>query len=75
MNTAKIFVILIVKLFLIPGLLPQTQAAETPSQPLSHLHLFSFMVLALNVIIVAAVTVRHFVNQRTDHRYQRLQVY
>ncbi|CAO2583598.1 CUB and zona pellucida-like domain-containing protein 1 [Lemmus lemmus] len=57
------------------GLLPQTHAAEAPTQPLSHLHLFSFMVLALNVIIVAAVTVRHFVNQRMDHRYQRLQVY
>ncbi|KAM7329446.1 hypothetical protein ACRRTK_011059 [Alexandromys fortis] len=57
------------------GLLPQTHTVETPSQPLSHLHLFSFMVLALNVIIVAAVTVRHFVNQRMDHRYQRLQVY
>ncbi|CAH6793225.1 CUB and zona pellucida-like domain-containing protein 1 [Phodopus roborovskii] len=56
-------------------LLPQTRAPETPNQPLSHLHLFSFMVLALNVVIVAAVTVRHFVNQRMDHRYQKLQVY
>ncbi|XP_059121562.1 CUB and zona pellucida-like domain-containing protein 1 isoform X2 [Peromyscus eremicus] len=57
------------------GLLPQTHTAETPNQPLSHLHLFSFMVLALNVMVVAAATVRHFVNRRMDHRYQKLQVY
>ncbi|XP_006977031.1 CUB and zona pellucida-like domain-containing protein 1 [Peromyscus maniculatus bairdii] len=57
------------------GLLPQTHTAETPNQPLSQLHLFSFMVLALNVVIVAAATVRHFVNRRLEHRYQKLQVY
>ncbi|KAL1788754.1 CUB and zona pellucida-like domain-containing protein 1 [Sigmodon hispidus] len=57
------------------GLPPQTHAAETPNQSFSHLHLFSFMVLAVNVIIVAAAMVRHFVNQRMDHRYQKLEVY
>ncbi|XP_051002962.1 CUB and zona pellucida-like domain-containing protein 1 [Acomys russatus] len=57
------------------GLLSQTHEAEISNQPLSHLHLFSFMVLALNVVVVAAATVRHFVNQRMDNRYQKLQVY
>ncbi|XP_052052967.1 CUB and zona pellucida-like domain-containing protein 1 [Apodemus sylvaticus] len=57
------------------GLLPQTHEAEISNQPLSHLHLFSFTVLALNVVIVAAATGKHFLNRWTDYRYQKLQVY
>nr|Q9QZT0.2 RecName: Full=CUB and zona pellucida-like domain-containing protein 1; Short=CUB and ZP domain-containing protein 1; AltName: Full=Estrogen-regulated protein 1; AltName: Full=Uterus/ovary-specific protein 44; Flags: Precursor [Rattus norvegicus]AAB71895.1 uterus-ovary specific putative transmembrane protein [Rattus norvegicus] len=57
------------------GLLPQTHEAEISKQPLSHLHLFSFMVLALNVVIVVTATVRHFLNRWKDHGYQKLQVY
>ncbi|XP_021515861.1 CUB and zona pellucida-like domain-containing protein 1 [Meriones unguiculatus] len=57
------------------GLLPQTHEAEISNQPLSHLRLFSFMVLVLNVLVVAVATVKYFVNQRMDHRYQKLQVY
>lgn len=59
----------------VPGLLPQTHEAEISTQPLSHLHLFSFMVLALNLVIVAAATAKHFLNRWTDYRYQKLQVY
>lgn len=36
------------------------------------LHLFLFLVLALSVVIVATIIVRHFVNQRIDCKYQRL---
>ncbi|XP_055464959.1 CUB and zona pellucida-like domain-containing protein 1 [Psammomys obesus] len=57
------------------GLLPQTHEAEISNQPLSHLRLFSFMVLVLNVLVVAVAAVKYFVNQRMDHRYQKLQVY
>uniref|UniRef100_A0A8C5L839 CUB and zona pellucida-like domains 1 n=1 Tax=Jaculus jaculus TaxID=51337 RepID=A0A8C5L839_JACJA len=56
------------------GLLPQTHAEGSQDQrPFDSLHLFSFLVLALNVVIVASVTARHFVHKRTDYRYQRLQ--
>lgn len=57
------------------GLLPQIHEAEISNQPLSRLYLFSFMVLALNVVIVAITTVKHFLNRWMDHRYQKLQVY
>ncbi|XP_019524707.1 PREDICTED: CUB and zona pellucida-like domain-containing protein 1 [Hipposideros armiger] len=53
----------------------QTHGDETQNQSFNSLHLFSFMVLALNVVIVAVVIVRHFVNQRTDYKYQKLQDY
>ncbi|XP_008046425.1 CUB and zona pellucida-like domain-containing protein 1 [Carlito syrichta] len=53
----------------------QTHAEETQNQPFNSLHLFSIMVLALNVVIVATVTVRHFLNQRADYKYQKLQNY
>ncbi|XP_008569337.1 PREDICTED: CUB and zona pellucida-like domain-containing protein 1 [Galeopterus variegatus] len=57
------------------GFQQQTHAEETQNQPFNSLHLFSFMVLALNVVIVATIIVRHFVNQRTDYKYQKLQDY
>uniref|UniRef100_A0A8C2USW9 CUB and zona pellucida like domains 1 n=2 Tax=Chinchilla lanigera TaxID=34839 RepID=A0A8C2USW9_CHILA len=57
------------------GVLHQAPAEGTWRQSFNGLHLFSFMVLALNVVIVVAITVRHFVNQRTDYKYQRLQNY
>ncbi|KAM5243517.1 CUB and zona pellucida-like domain-containing protein 1 [Hipposideros larvatus] len=53
----------------------QTHGEETQNQSFNSLYLFSFMVLALNVVIVAVVIVRHFVNQRTDYKYQKLQDY
>nr|XP_003479672.1 CUB and zona pellucida-like domain-containing protein 1 [Cavia porcellus] len=55
------------------GVLRQTPAEDTWSQPFNSLHVFSFVVLALNVVIVATITVRHFVKQRSDYKYQRLQ--
>ncbi|KAM5271853.1 CUB and zona pellucida-like domain-containing protein 1 [Ctenodactylus gundi] len=57
------------------GLVHQTRAEEARSQPFSSLHLFSFVVLALNVVIVVIITVRHFVNQRTGYKYQKLQTF
>ncbi|XP_006143994.1 CUB and zona pellucida-like domain-containing protein 1 isoform X1 [Tupaia chinensis] len=48
---------------------------ETQKQPFSSLHLFSVMVLAMNVVIVATIVARHFVNQRSDYKYQKLQDY
>ncbi|XP_042557327.1 CUB and zona pellucida-like domain-containing protein 1 isoform X1 [Dipodomys spectabilis] len=56
------------------GLLHQTHA-DIPQQPFNALHLFSFVVLALNVVIVATITLRHFVNQRQDYKYEKLQRY
>ncbi|KAK2490861.1 hypothetical protein MC885_017887 [Smutsia gigantea] len=50
----------------------QIHGEETQNQPFNSLHLFSFMVLVLNVVIAATVIVRHFVNQRTDYKYQKL---
>ncbi|EHH65083.1 hypothetical protein EGM_18427 [Macaca fascicularis] len=57
------------------GFQHETHAEETPNQPFNSLHLFSFMVLVLNVVIVATITVRHFVNQRAYYKYQKLQNY
>nr|KAF6456922.1 hypothetical protein HJG63_011554 [Rousettus aegyptiacus] len=51
----------------------QNHGDDTQNQPVNSLHLFSLMVLALNVVIVAMVIVRHFVNRRTAHNYQKLQ--
>ncbi|KAF0887474.1 CUZD1 protein, partial [Crocuta crocuta] len=51
----------------------QIHGEETQKQPFNSLHLFSFMVLALNVVIVATIIARHFVKQRTDYKYQKLQ--
>ncbi|XP_053441065.1 CUB and zona pellucida-like domain-containing protein 1 [Nycticebus coucang] len=51
----------------------QTHAEETQQHPFNSLHLFSFLVLALNVVVVLTVTVRHFVNQRAGYKYQKLQ--
>ncbi|XP_027443922.1 CUB and zona pellucida-like domain-containing protein 1 [Zalophus californianus] len=56
-----------------PGFQDQIHREETQNQPSDSLHLFSFMVLALNVVIVVAIIARHFVNQRTDYEYQKLQ--
>ncbi|XP_012497847.1 PREDICTED: CUB and zona pellucida-like domain-containing protein 1 [Propithecus coquereli] len=55
------------------GFQRQTHAGETQNQPFNSLHLFSFMVLALNVVIVVTVIARHFVNQRADYKYQKLE--
>ncbi|XP_012636747.2 CUB and zona pellucida-like domain-containing protein 1 [Microcebus murinus] len=55
------------------GFQHQTHAEETQNQPFNSLHLFSFMALALNVVIVVIVITRHFVNQRADYKYQKLQ--
>ncbi|XP_077733461.1 CUB and zona pellucida-like domain-containing protein 1 [Canis aureus] len=55
------------------GFQDQIHKEETQSQPFSSLHLFSFTVLALNLVIVAVIITRHFVNQRTDYKYQKLQ--
>ncbi|XP_048192145.1 CUB and zona pellucida-like domain-containing protein 1 [Perognathus longimembris pacificus] len=54
------------------GLLHQAPAEETAHQPFSGLHLFSFVVLALNVVVVATITLRRLVNQRMDYKYQKL---
>ncbi|KAM5139920.1 CUB and zona pellucida-like domain-containing protein 1 [Callospermophilus lateralis] len=54
-------------------LLHQTHADKTQSQPFDHLYLFSFVVLALNAVIVATIAAKRFVNQRTEYKYQRLQ--
>ncbi|XP_039726820.1 CUB and zona pellucida-like domain-containing protein 1 [Pteropus medius] len=51
----------------------QNHRDDTQNQPFNSLHLFSFVVLALNVVIVATVVVRHFVNRRTAYNYQKLQ--
>ncbi|XP_078291052.1 CUB and zona pellucida-like domain-containing protein 1 [Panthera onca] len=51
----------------------QIHGEETQNQPFNSLQLFLFMALALNVVIVATITVRHFVKQRTDYKYQKLQ--
>ncbi|XP_035926120.1 CUB and zona pellucida-like domain-containing protein 1 [Halichoerus grypus] len=56
-----------------PGFQDQIHREETQNQPFDSLHLFSFMVLALNVVILVVIIARHFVNQRTDYRYQKLQ--
>lgn len=48
---------------------------ETQIQPFSNLHLFSFMVLVLSVVIVAIIPVKHFVYQRIDYKDQKLQDY
>ncbi|EHB14985.1 CUB and zona pellucida-like domain-containing protein 1, partial [Heterocephalus glaber] len=57
------------------GLLHQTPAEETQSQPFNSLHLFSLMVLALNAVIVTTIAVRHFANQLSGYKYQKLQGY
>uniref|UniRef100_G3UK41 CUB and zona pellucida-like domain-containing protein 1 n=1 Tax=Loxodonta africana TaxID=9785 RepID=G3UK41_LOXAF len=57
------------------GLLTFCNAKESPNQPFNSLHLFSFMALVLNVVIVGAVIVRHYVNRRTAYKYQKLQNY
>ncbi|KAL4698565.1 hypothetical protein H8959_011222 [Pygathrix nigripes] len=57
------------------GFQHETHTEETPNQPFNSLHLFSFMVLVLNVVIVATITVRHFVNQQAYYKYQKLQNY
>nr|XP_036867556.1 CUB and zona pellucida-like domain-containing protein 1 [Manis javanica] len=54
------------------GFQDQIHGEETQNQPFNSLHLFSFMVLVLNVVVVAIVTVRHFVSQRTGYKYQKL---
>lgn len=59
--------------FPITGFQDQIHREETQNQPFDSLHLFSFMVLALNVVILVVIIARHFVNQRTDYRYQKLQ--
>lgn len=56
-----------------PGFQDQIHGEETQSQSFDSLHLFSFMVLALNVVMVAVIVARHFVNQRTDYKYEKLQ--
>ncbi|XP_021559447.1 CUB and zona pellucida-like domain-containing protein 1 [Neomonachus schauinslandi] len=56
-----------------PGFQDQIHREETQNQPFDSLHLFSFMVLALNVVILVVIIARHFVNQGTDYRYQKLQ--
>ncbi|XP_069316763.1 CUB and zona pellucida-like domain-containing protein 1 [Eulemur rufifrons] len=55
------------------GFQHQTHAEETQNHPFNSLYLFSFMVLALNVVILVTVIARHFVNQRADYKYQKLQ--
>ncbi|XP_021109137.1 CUB and zona pellucida-like domain-containing protein 1 [Heterocephalus glaber] len=60
---------------LVIGLLHQTPAEETQSQPFNSLHLFSLMVLALNAVIVTTIAVRHFANQLSGYKYQKLQGY
>nr|XP_058154211.1 CUB and zona pellucida-like domain-containing protein 1 [Dasypus novemcinctus] len=57
------------------GFQHQVHPEGTQHQPFNGLHLFSFMVLALNVVIVATITRRHFVNARAEYRYQKLQGY
>ncbi|XP_024411108.2 CUB and zona pellucida-like domain-containing protein 1 [Desmodus rotundus] len=57
------------------GFQNQMPGEVTQSQPISSLHLFSFLVLSLNVMAVAVVVVRRFVNQRTGLKYQQLQDY
>ncbi|KAF5916894.1 hypothetical protein HPG69_009552, partial [Diceros bicornis minor] len=57
------------------GLRYQIHQEETQNQPFNSLYLCSFMVLALNVVIVATVIARHFVHQRTDYKYQKLRNY
>ncbi|XP_008685150.2 CUB and zona pellucida-like domain-containing protein 1 [Ursus maritimus] len=56
-----------------PGFQDQIHREETQNQPFDSLHLFSFVALALNVVIVAALIARRFVNQRADYKYQKLQ--
>ncbi|EFB24912.1 hypothetical protein PANDA_022262, partial [Ailuropoda melanoleuca] len=56
-----------------PGFQDQIHREETQNQPFNSLHLFSFMALALNVVIVAVLIARRFVNQRADYKYQKLQ--
>ncbi|XP_059028914.1 CUB and zona pellucida-like domain-containing protein 1 isoform X1 [Mustela lutreola] len=56
-----------------PGFQDQIHREKTQSQSFDSLHLFSFMVLALNVVMVAVIVARHFVNQRTDYKYEKLQ--
>ncbi|KAG8517389.1 CUB and zona pellucida-like domain-containing protein 1 [Galemys pyrenaicus] len=48
-------------------------AAEAQDQPFSPLHLLSLTVLALNAVVVAALTARHIVARRAEHKYQKLQ--
>ncbi|XP_037659800.1 CUB and zona pellucida-like domain-containing protein 1 [Choloepus didactylus] len=55
------------------GFRHQVHPEETQKQPFNSLHLFSFMVLTLNLVIGATIVVRHFINQRTEYRYQKLQ--
>lgn len=62
-------------LFPITGFQNQMPGEVTQGQPISSLHLFSFLVLSLNVMAVAVVVVRRFVNQRTGLKYQQLQDY
>ena len=59
--------------FPITGFQDQIHREETQNQPFDSLHLFSFMALALNVVIVAVLIARRFVNQRADYKYQKLQ--
>ncbi|XP_036907188.1 CUB and zona pellucida-like domain-containing protein 1 [Sturnira hondurensis] len=57
------------------GFQNQMPGGVTQNQPFSSLHLFSFTVLSLNVVLVAAIVVRHCVNQRTGFKYQQLPNY
>ncbi|XP_007519728.1 CUB and zona pellucida-like domain-containing protein 1 [Erinaceus europaeus] len=50
-------------------------AEGTQNLPFNSLHLFAFTVLALNIVIVASVTVRYLVTQRTNYKYQKLPDY
>nr|XP_020819836.1 CUB and zona pellucida-like domain-containing protein 1 [Phascolarctos cinereus] len=45
------------------------------AQPFSSLHILSFMVLALNVAIVAGLLVRQYRNRGTECQYQKLESY
>ncbi|XP_006879945.1 PREDICTED: CUB and zona pellucida-like domain-containing protein 1 [Elephantulus edwardii] len=55
------------------GFQRQLPVEETQNQPFNSLHLLSFTVLALNVVVVVTIIVRHLVNRRTEYKYQKLQ--
>ncbi|XP_058527925.1 CUB and zona pellucida-like domain-containing protein 1 isoform X1 [Ochotona princeps] len=59
----------------VTGLVHQPEAEGTQNLPFDSMHLFSFSVLALNIVIVATVTARHFIHRRTYYRYQKLPEY
>ena len=46
---------------------------ETQIQPFNNLHLFSFMVLVLNIVIVATILARHVCE--SEYKVQKLQDY